>query len=363
MSVVYFTSESVTSGHPDKICDLIADSILDEALRQDPDSHMAVEATIKDDLILVYGEAGTKADIDYEKIALSVLKQIGYDEEYHVLLKVNKQSAEINNAVAHDVISAGDQGIMFGYACDETEELMPYAILTAHKLARKLEEVRRSDDRLRPDGKTQVTARYVDGVLKSVDTILVSTQHTAEISQDELRELIIEKVIKPVIEEKYIDENTKYLINPSGSFVVGGSWGDSGTTGRKIVVDTYGGYAPIGGGCFSSKDPTKVDRSAAYYARYVCRNIVANHLAKKCQLELSYAIGRAEPMSVYVQSFGTSEYTDDELLEIVLKNFDFSVANIINELDLKRPIYAKTVNYGHFGKADMPWEQFKKINL
>ena len=363
MSVVYFTSESVTSGHPDKICDLIADSILDEALRQDPDSHMAVEATIKDDLILVYGEAGTKADIDYEKIALSVLKQIGYDEEYHVLLKVNKQSAEINNAVAHDVISAGDQGIMFGYACDETEELMPYAILTAHKLARKLEEVRRSDNRLRPDGKTQVTARYVDGVLKSVDTILVSTQHTAEISQDELRELIIEKVIRPVIEEKYIDENTKYLINPSGSFVVGGSWGDSGTTGRKIVVDTYGGYAPIGGGCFSSKDPTKVDRSAAYYARYVCRNIVANHLAKKCQLELSYAIGRAEPMSVYVQSFGTSEYTDDELLEIVLKNFDFSVANIINELDLKRPIYSKTVNYGHFGKADMPWEQFKKINL
>ena len=363
MSVVYFTSESVTSGHPDKICDLIADSILDEALRQDPDSHMAVEATIKDDLILVYGEAGTKADIDYEKIALSVLKQIGYDEEYHVLLKVNKQSAEINNAVAHDVISAGDQGIMFGYACDETEELMPYAILTAHKLARKLEEVRRSDNRLRPDGKTQVTARYVDGVLKSVDTILVSTQHTAEISQDELHELIIEKVIRPVIEEKYIDENTKYLINPSGSFVVGGSWGDSGTTGRKIVVDTYGGYAPIGGGCFSSKDPTKVDRSAAYYARYVCRNIVANHLAKKCQLELSYAIGRAEPMSVYVQSFGTSEYTDDELLEIVLKNFDFSVANIINELDLKRPIYSKTVNYGHFGKADMPWEQFKKINL
>ena len=363
MSVVYFTSESVTSGHPDKICDQIADSILDEALRQDPDSHMAVEATIKDDLILVYGEAGTKADIDYEKIALSVLKQIGYDEEYHVLLKVNKQSAEINNAVAHDVISAGDQGIMFGYACDETEELMPYAILTAHKLARKLEEVRRSDNRLRPDGKTQVTARYVDGVLKSVDTILVSTQHTAEISQEELRELIIEKVIRPVIEEKYIDENTKYLINPSGSFVVGGSWGDSGTTGRKIVVDTYGGYAPIGGGCFSSKDPTKVDRSAAYYARYVCRNIVANHLAKKCQLELSYAIGRAEPMSVYVQSFGTSEYTDDELLEIVLKNFDFSVANIINELDLKRPIYSKTVNYGHFGKADMPWEQFKKINL
>ena len=363
MSVVYFTSESVTSGHPDKVCDLIADSILDEALRQDPNSHMAVEATIKDDLILVYGEAGTTAKIDYEKIALGVLKQIGYTEEYHVITKVNSQSEEINSAVAHDEISAGDQGIMFGYACDETAEYMPYAIETAHKLAQRLEQVRRNDSRLGPDGKTQVTARYVDGVLASVDTIVISTQHTADISMDELKKLMIEEVIRPVVEEKYIDENTKYLINPSGSFIVGGSWGDSGTTGRKIVVDTYGGYAPIGGGCFSSKDPTKVDRSAAYYARYVCRNIVANHLAKKCQIELSYAIGKATPISVYVQSFGTSEYTDDELLEIVMKNFDFSVSSIINELDLRRPIYAATVNYGHFGKPGMPWEQFKKINL
>lgn len=363
MSTVYFTSESVTSGHPDKICDLIADSILDEALRQDPESHMAVEATIKDDLILVYGEAGTKAVIDYEKIALDVLKQIGYTEEYHVLTKVNRQSAEINSAVAHDQISAGDQGIMFGYACNETEEFMPYAIATAHKLAERLEQVRRGDSRLGPDGKTQVTAKYVDGVLKSVDTIVISTQHTAEISLEELRDLMISEVIGPVIEDKYIDENTKYLINPSGSFIVGGSWGDSGTTGRKIVVDTYGGYAPIGGGCFSSKDPTKVDRSAAYYARYVCRNIVANGLAEKCQIELSYAIGKPLPLSVYVQSFGTSEYTDGQLAEIVMKNFDFSVSNIISELDLRRPIYAATVNYGHFGKPDMPWEQFKKIEL
>ena len=363
MSVKLFTSESVTSGHPDKVCDLIADSILDEALRQDRESHMAVEATIKDDMILVYGEAGTKADLDYEKIALGVMKEIGYNEEYHVITKVNTQSAEINNAVAHDHISAGDQGIMFGYACNETENLMPYAIDAAHKLAARLEEVRREDDRLRPDGKTQVTVRYEDGRPVAVDTVVVSTQHSPEISQEELHDLIIEKVIKPVIDPAMLREDTKYLINPSGSFIVGGSWGDSGTTGRKIVVDSYGGYAPIGGGCFSSKDPTKVDRSAAYYARYVCRNIVANGLAGTCQLQLSYAIGKAEPTSVYVQSFGTSKYTDDELKEIVMKNFNFSVSNIIRELDLRRPIYRATVNYGHFGKKDLPWEQFKKIEL
>lgn len=361
MSKYYFTSESVTSGHPDKVCDLIADSILDEAIRQDPESHMAVEATIKDDLILVYGEAGTKATIDYEKIALGVMKEIGYNEEYHVMVKVNKQSAEINGAVAHDQISAGDQGIMFGYADDETEDLMPFAIDCAHKLSKKLEEVRRQDARLCPDGKTQVTAEYVDGKLTRVDAIVVSTQHTKDITQEELHDLIIEKVIKPVVDPTLIDENTKYFINPSGSFILGGSWGDSGTTGRKIVVDTYGGYAPIGGGCFSSKDPTKVDRSAAYYARYVCKNLVANGFAHKCQLELSYAIGEAQPISVYVQSFGTSKYTDDELEEIVLKNFDFSVSNIINELDLRRPIYTQTTNYGHFGKESLPWEQFKKI--
>lgn len=363
MSKYYFTSESVTSGHPDKVCDLIADSILDEALRQDPQSHMAVEATIKDDLIIVYGEAGTKAVIDYETIAKNVLKEIGYNEEYHVTVKVNKQSAEINDAVAHDVISAGDQGIMFGYASNETENYMPFAIDMAHKLAKRLEEVRRQDPRLLPDGKTQVTAEYEDGALKRIDTIVVSTQHVESATQEEIHDLVYNEVILPVIQKDLVDENTKYLINPSGSFVVGGSWGDSGTTGRKIVVDTYGGYAPIGGGCFSSKDPTKVDRSAAYYARYVCRNIVANGLADKCQLQLSYAIGKAEPTSVYVQSFNTSRYSDDELQEIVLKNFDFSVSNIIRELDLQRPIYRSTTNYGHFGKKDLPWEQFKKITV
>lgn len=363
MAKRYFTSESVTSGHPDKVCDLIADSILDEALRQDPHSHMSVEATIKDDLILVYGEAGTKADIDYEKIALGVMKEIGYEEDYHVMVKVNKQSSEINNAVGHHEISAGDQGIMFGYADDETEELMPYAISCAHHLAKKLEEVRRRDNRLRPDGKTQVTVEYISGKLTRIDTILVSSQHREDVSQEELKELIMNEVIKPVVDEKLIDENTKYLINPSGSFVIGGSWGDSGTTGRKIVVDTYGGYAPIGGGCFSSKDPTKVDRSAAYYARYVCRNIVANGLAHKCQLELSYAIGEPKPLSVTVDTFGTSSYTNEQLLAIIEKNFDFSVANIIKELDLERPIYRLTTNYGHFGKKDLPWEQFKKLEF
>ena len=363
MPKVLFTSESVTSGHPDKICDLIADSILDAALMEDPNSHMAVEATIKDDLILVYGEANTNAKIDYEAIAKSVLKEIGYNEDYHVIAKVNKQSSEINNAVLGEDLAAGDQGIMFGYASNETESYMPFAIATAHKLAKRLEEVRRQDSRLRPDGKTQVTVEYNDGKLKRLDTIVISSQHTEDITQEELRDLLIREVILPIVDEKYLDENTKYLINPSGSFIVGGSWGDSGTTGRKIVVDSYGGYAPIGGGCFSSKDPTKVDRSAAYYARYVCRNLVANGLCEKCQLQLSYAIGKKDPVSIAIKSFGTSKYSNEELLEIIIKNFNFSVQNMIDELGLRRPIYRNTTNYGHFGREGLPWETFKEIKL
>lgn len=362
MTKIYFTSESVTSGHPDKICDLIADSILDEALAQDPYAHMAVEASIKDELIMVFGEAGTTAKIDYEKIAKDVLKEIGYTEDYKVITKVTTQSPEICNAVNHDEVSAGDQGIMFGYASNETESLMPFAIDAAHRLAKKLEEVRRQDARLCPDGKTQVTCEYEDGKFKRIDTIVVSTQHTKDITQEELKDLIMEKVIKPVIDPKNVDENTKYLVNPSGSFVLGGSFGDSGTTGRKIVVDSYGGYAPIGGGCFSSKDPTKVDRSAAYYSRYACRNLVANGLCDRVQIQLSYAIGEPKPLSVNVDTFGTGKFTDDELLKIVNNNFDFSVANIIKELDLRRPFYKDTTNYGHFGKDNLPWEQFKKIN-
>lgn len=357
------TSESVTSGHPDKVCDLIADSILDEALRQDPRSHMAVEASIKDDLILIFGEAGTSAVIDYEGIAKRVMQEIGYPEEYHVITKVTTQSPEITAAVTHADISAGDQGIMFGYACDETPNFMPFAIDCAHRLAEQLEKVRRTDDRLLPDGKTQVSVEYKDGRVVRIAAIIVSTQHRAGVSHDELKELIRREVIAPIIDPSLLDEQTKIFINPSGSFVLGGSWGDSGTTGRKIVVDSYGGYAPTGGGCFSSKDPTKVDRSAAYYARYVCRNLVEQGLCRKCLLQLSYAIGEPEPVSVYLDTFGTGVLPDDELLEIVNRNFSFRVANIINELDLRRPIYTATTNYGHFGREGFPWETTKKLVL
>ena len=363
MAAMLFTSESVTSGHPDKICDLIADSILDEALRQDPDAHMAVEASIKDDLIFIFGEAGTSAEIDYETVAKNVLKEIGYTEEYHVITKITGQSREINSAVSGTEIGAGDQGIMFGYASNETDSFMPFAIDCAHRLARRLEEVRRTDERLRPDGKVQVTAEYENDILKRIDTIVVSTQHTEDITQEDLRTLIKEQVIRPAADSSLIDAETKYLINPSGSFIVGGSFGDSGTTGRKIVVDSYGGYAPIGGGCFSSKDPTKVDRSGAYYARYVCRNLIANGLAKRAQLQLSYAIGEPRPVSVNINTFGTGVMSDDALLGIIRNNFDFSVSSIIAELDLKRPIYRSTTNYGHFGKPGLPWEQFKAIKF
>ena len=290
-----FTSESITEGHPDKICDKIADSILDEALRQDPYSNMAVEATIKDDFVLIYGEADTKAHIDYAQIAKDVIRKIGYEEEYTVMIRVNKQSSEIHHAVNHadHVIGAGDQGIMFGYACNESDEYMPAPIYYAHKLARQLTKVRRENPLLKPDGKTQVSVEYKDGKIARIDTIVVSTQHSAQASQEQIREIVMNEVIRPCIEAELIDERTRFLINPSGSFVVGGSFGDSGTTGRKIVCDTYGGMGRIGGGCFSSKDPTKVDRSAAYYCRYVAKNIVANGLAERCEVQVAYAIGKA----------------------------------------------------------------------
>ncbi len=358
-----FTSESVTEGHPDKVCDLIADSIVDEALRQDPNSNMAVEATIKDDFILVYGEANTKAVIDFEQIAKDVLKKIGYPEEYHVHTVVNKQSPEIHNAVNKNKdgkleVAAGDQGIMFGYASNETDEFMPAPIYYAHKLSRQLTKVRREHpDLLRPDGKTQVSVEYKDDKPVRIDTIVVSTQHSPEISQEDLSKLIRKEVIDAVIPSELLDENTKYFINPSGSFVVGGSFGDSGTTGRKIVCDTYGGMGHIGGGCFSSKDPTKVDRSAAYYARWVAKNIVANGLADKCEVEVAYAIGRKEPVSILVDTFGTGKVSDEEIMDIVKKNFNFEVGNILEELDLRKPIYTRTTNYGHFGDPKLPWEK------
>ena len=360
-----FTSESITEGHPDKICDSIADAILDEALRQDPYSNMAVEATIKDDFVLIYGEADTKAHIDYEAIAKAVIRKIGYEEDYTVMVKVNKQSSEIHNAVNHadDEIGAGDQGMMFGYACDESDEYMPAPIYYAHKLARQLTKVRRGNALLRPDGKTQVSVEYKDGKMSRIDTIVVSTQHAPQATQEEIRELVMNEVIKPCIEESMIDENTKYLINPSGSFVVGGSFGDSGTTGRKIVCDTYGGMGRIGGGCFSSKDPTKVDRSAAYYCRYVAKNIVANKLAERCEVEVAYAIGKSEPVSLCVDTFGTGVKSDEELLEIICRNFNFEVGNILKELDLRKPIYSKTSCYGHFGDPQFSWEKIKKLEF
>ena len=361
MKKYFFTSESVTSGHPDKICDYIADHILDAAIAGDPYSKMAVEATIKDDFILIYGEANTKTVIDYAKIAKDVVKSIGYDDKYEVLVKVNKQSSEICNAVDGAELSAGDQGIMFGYATRESKSLMPLSIDMAHMLAKKLEEVRRGNDLIKPDGKTQVTVEYNDDEIVRVDTIVVSTQHSKDISQCELKKIIMEQVIAPVVDQKYIDDETKFLINPSGSFVVGGSFGDSGTTGRKIVVDTYGGHAPIGGGCFSSKDATKVDRSAAYYARYVCKNMVAHNFCDKCEIQLSYAIGEPRPLSIKIDTFNTSKYSNKELLDIVNENFDFSVKNIIEELDLRKPIYATTTNYGHFGKPYLPWEKIKEL--
>ncbi len=363
MKKFLFTSESITEGHPDKICDQIADSILDAALAQDLTSKMAVEATIKDDLIFVYGEANTKASINYEKIALDTIREIGYTEDYQVLVKVNKQSSEINHAVVHESgeLGAGDQGIMFGYACDDTPNYMPYAIEYAHRLAKKLSEVRRKSTILLPDGKTQVTVEYENGKVKRIDTIVVSTQHVAHATQAEIADLIMKEVIEPVMDAKLIDENTKYLINPSGSFVLGGSFGDSGTTGRKIVVDTYGGMGRIGGGCFSSKDPSKVDRSAAYYCRYVAKNIVANKLARKCEVQVAYAIGKAKPVSIMVDTFHTGVKSDEEILEIIQRNFDFDVCNILSELDLCKPIYKATSCYGHFGRNEFSWEKVKEL--
>lgn len=358
-----FTSESITEGHPDKICDQIADSILDAALAQDPNSKMAVECTIKDDFVLIYGEAQTDAVMDYEKIALDTIREIGYTETYHVLVKVNRQSPEIHQAVVHgnEEMGAGDQGLMFGYACDDTENLMPAAIDYAHRLAKRLSDVRRTHPILKPDGKTQVTVEYENDHVKRIDTIVVSTQHAEGVSQDEIADLVMKEVVQKVIDPVLVDENTKYFINPSGSFVIGGSFGDSGTTGRKIVVDTYGGMGRIGGGCFSSKDPSKVDRSAAYYCRYVAKSIVAAKLARKCEVQVAYAIGQAKPVSVMVETFGTGVKSDEELLQIINQNFDFTVSNIIKELDLNRPIYKQTACYGHFGRKEFQWEKVKEL--
>ena len=355
----FLTSEAVTEGHPDKICDKIADRILDEALSIDPDSKMAVEATIKDDLILIYGEASTKAKLDYESIAKWVLKDIGYTEEYNVIVKVSEQSKEISNMVNQEETKAGDQGIMFGYASRDTEELMPLSITLANKLCKKLAECRKNGaDFLLPDGKSQVTVEYDDNTPIRVSKVVVASQHSKNITLDDLRRYIIKNVINKVIPKKYVDNDTEYLVNPSGSFIVGGSFGDSGTTGRKIVVDSYGGSARVGGGCFSSKDPSKVDRSAAYYARFVCKNVVAHNYADICELEVSYVIGYSKPISLTINTYNTEKKPIKEIYEYINKNFDFSVQNIIDELDLKRPIYYDLAAYGHFGR-NTSWEKIK----
>ena len=370
-----FTSESVTEGHPDKVCDQISDAVLDNILSLDKTAHVACETVCTTGMVLVMGEISTECYVDIPAIARETIKEIGYDRpEYgfdgnscSVLTAIDEQSPDIAmgvNSAFDDAeeIGAGDQGMMFGFACDETPELMPAPISMAHALSRRLASVRKSGELgfLRPDGKSQVTVRYGEtGEIESVPAIVVSTQHSPDISISDLREAVIETVIKPVIPEKLITRDTKFYVNPTGRFVVGGPVGDSGLTGRKIIVDTYGGMASHGGGCFSGKDPTKVDRSAAYMARYIAKNLVAAGLASRCQIEIAYAIGVAKPVSVLVDTFGTGALRDETLAGIVNSCFDMRPASIIKTLDLLRPIYKKTAAYGHFGRTDvdLPWER------
>ena len=367
-----FTSESVTEGHPDKVCDQIGDAILDDILAQDPNARVACEVCATTGLVLVMGEITTTGYCDVQKIVRKTVEEIGYNrgkfgfdaENLAVLVSLNEQSPDI--ALGVDADGAGDQGMMFGYACRETEEYMPLPITLAHKLARRLAAIRKDGlhKELRPDGKTQVSVEYDEnGKPLRIDTIVVSTQHDEEVSQEYLREMIIKDVITPIIPKELMDENTKIFVNPTGRFVVGGPKGDSGLTGRKIIVDTYGGYAPHGGGSFSGKDPTKVDRSASYMARYVAKNMVAAGFADRMQIQLSYAIGVAKPISICIDTFNTSKYTEKELIDIVNANFDLTPKGIISTLDLRRPIYRQTATYGHFGRndLDLPWEKLDKV--
>ena len=376
-----FTSESVTEGHPDKLCDYISDSILDAYIEKDPNARVACETVAGKGKIFVTGEITSNKEVDIEEVIRQAIKNVGYDNENvdmdyrtcKIDINISKQSPDIALGVNESLEKkegkdensegAGDQGIMFGYACDETEELMPLPISLANKLAKRLTDVRKQQiiNYLRPDGKVQVTVEYEDDKPIRIDTIVISAQHNENVNLDTVKKDIMQKVINEVVPKRLLDEKTKYYINPTGRFVIGGPLGDSGLTGRKIIVDTYGGYSRHGGGAFSGKDPTKVDRSASYMARFIAKNIVANKLAKKCEIQISYAIGVAKPVSIYIDTFGTSTISEQEIIEKIYDKFDLTPRGIINYLDLRKPIYTLTTNYGHFGKNNLPWEKIVKL--